>query len=89
MVLGEKAMSSNINININTAKQKADKSKQRISELKQMLADSDYQVLPDYRYRANLTDAQYADIVAMRKDWYVELKTLEGSLGTGGTKHDN
>ena len=44
--------------------------KQRVSELKQMLADTDYKVLPDYD---NTTD----EIKAQRQAWRDEIRTLE------------
>ena len=49
-----------------TAKNKAD----RIAELKVLLANSDYKVLPDY-------DKNSEDIKAQRQAWREEIRTLE------------
>ena len=43
---------------------------QRIAELKQLLLDSDYKVLPDY-------DKPSEDIKAQRQAWRDEIRTLE------------
>jgi len=45
---------------------------QRIAELKRLLADSDYKVLPDY-------DKTSDDIKAQRQAWRDEIRTLEGT----------
>jgi hypothetical protein len=42
----------------------------RITELKQLLLDSDYKVLPDY-------DKPSEDIKAQRQAWRDEIRTLE------------
>jgi hypothetical protein len=47
-------------------------SKQRIAELKQLLLDSDYKVLPDY-------DKPSEDIKAQRQAWRDEIRELEGT----------
>jgi len=57
-------------ININTAKQQQDEAKARIAELKQMLLDSDYKVLPDY-------DKPDESIIADRQAWRDEIRELE------------
>ena len=44
--------------------------KQRIAELKQLLLDSDYKVLPDY-------DKPSEAIKAQRQAWRDEIRTLE------------
>ena len=44
----------------------------RIDELKQLLLDTDYKVLPDY-------DKGSDDIVAQRQAWRDEIRTLEGA----------
>ena len=61
------------NISINTAKQEADKSRQRIQELKQLLSNSDYKVMPDY-------DKTNDTILADRQAWRDEIRTLEVSI---------
>jgi len=43
---------------------------QRIAELKRLLADSDYKVLPDY-------DKDSEEIKAQRQAWREEIRTLE------------
>lgn len=43
---------------------------QRIAELKQLLTDSDYKVLPDY-------DKPDENIAAQRQAWRVEIRALE------------
>jgi hypothetical protein len=45
-------------------------SRKRITELKQLLRDSDYKVLPDY-------DKPDEDIVSQRQAWREEIRTLE------------
>ena len=46
---------------------------QRIAELKRLLADSDYKVLPDY-------DKASDDIKAQRQAWRDEIRQLEAAL---------
>jgi hypothetical protein len=48
-------------------------SEQRISELKQLLAASDYVALSDY-------DKDKPDVLAQRQAWRVELRELEQTL---------
>jgi hypothetical protein len=48
----------------------------RINELKSLLANTDFKVLPDYQQRSGKTDAEMAQILADRKAWYDELKEL-------------
>jgi hypothetical protein len=48
----------------------------RTSELKSLLASTDFKVLPDYQQRSGKTDAEMAQILADRKAWYNELKEL-------------
>jgi len=60
-------------ISINTAKQKQDEDKARIAELKQMLEESDYKVLPDY-------DKTDEAIIADRQAWRDEIRQLEATL---------
>jgi hypothetical protein len=45
---------------------------QRIAELKQLLLDSDYKVLPDY-------DKPSEAVKAQRQAWRDEIRTLEGA----------
>ena len=52
------------------AEQEAQAKEQRIAELKQLLLDSDYKVLPDY-------DKPSEDIKAQRQAWRNEIRTLE------------
>jgi len=52
------------------AEQEAQAREQRITELKQLLADSDYKVLPDY-------DKASDDIKSQRQAWRDEIRTLE------------
>ena len=59
-------------IKINQSVLDAKAREQRIAELKQLLADSDYKVLPDY-------DKTTEDIVAQRQAWRDEIRTLEGA----------
>ena len=59
-------------IKINQAVVDAKAREQRIAELKQLLADSDYKVLPDY-------DKTDAAVVAQRQAWRDEIRTLEGA----------
>jgi hypothetical protein len=64
-------------ITVDPAKLAKLNAEKRIAELKQLLRDSDFKVLPDYKDRAGMTDAKYAEIVVNRKNWYDELKSLE------------
>ena len=52
------------------AEQDAQAREQRIAELKQLIADSDYKVLPDY-------DKPNEAIKAQRQAWRDELRTLK------------
>ena len=60
---------------LKTAEQKAAEAaqqqrEQRIAELKALLTNSDYKVLPDY-------DKPDEDIVSQRQAWRAEVRTLE------------
>jgi hypothetical protein len=57
-------------INIDPAKAQAKANETRIAELKQLLTDSDYKVLPDY-------DKPDENIVAQRQAWREEIRALE------------
>jgi hypothetical protein len=57
-------------IKIDPAKAQAKANADRIAELKALLNDSDYKVLPDY-------DKPDEDIVAQRQAWRAEIRTLE------------
>jgi len=57
-------------IKVDPAKAQAKANADRIAELKQLLVDSDYKVLPDYDKNA---DAIKAD----RQAWREEIRTLE------------
>ena len=57
-------------IKIDPAKAQATADNQRVVELRQLLADSDYKVLPDY-------DKPNEDIVAQREQWRTEVRALE------------
>ena len=57
-------------IKIDPAKAQAKANADRIAELKALLNDSDYKVLPDY-------DKPDEDIVAQRQAWREEIRTLE------------
>jgi hypothetical protein len=57
-------------IKINPAKAQAKANADRIAELKSLLNDSDYKVLPDY-------DKPDENIVAQRQAWRAEIRTLE------------
>jgi hypothetical protein len=65
------------NITVDQTKLQAKAAKERIAELKQLLRDSDFRMLPDYKVRSGMTDNEYNAIVAQRKSWYDELKSLE------------
>jgi hypothetical protein len=60
-----------IKVDQNKAQERATKA--RITELKQLLADSDYKVLPDY-------DKTDDDIMIKRQAWRAEIRTLEAQL---------
>jgi hypothetical protein len=57
-------------IKIDPAKAQAKANAKRIAELKALLNDSDYKVLPDY-------DKPDEDIVSQRQAWREEIRTLE------------
>jgi len=57
-------------IKVDPAKQQAAAASKRIAELKKLLADSDYKVLPDY-------DKTDSTITAQRQAWRDEIRTLE------------
>jgi hypothetical protein len=57
-------------IKVDPAKAQAKANADRIAELKALLNDSDYKVLPDY-------DKPDEDIVAQRQAWREEIRTLE------------
>jgi hypothetical protein len=57
-------------IQIDPAKAQAKANAERITELKALLNDSDYKVLPDY-------DKPDENIVAQRQAWREEIRALE------------
>jgi hypothetical protein len=57
-------------IKIDPAKAQAKSNADRIAELKQLLTNSDYKVLPDY-------DKPDEDIVSQRQAWREEVRQLE------------
>ena len=57
-------------IKIDPAKVQAKANADRIAELKALLNNSDYKVLPDY-------DKPDEDIVSQRQAWRAEIRTLE------------
>ena len=57
-------------IKVDPAKAQAKANADRIAELKQLLNDSDYKVLPDY-------DKDSEAIKAQRQAWREEIRTLE------------
>jgi hypothetical protein len=57
-------------IQIDPAKAQAKANAERITELKALLNNSDYKVLPDY-------DKPDENIVAQRQAWREEIRTLE------------
>jgi hypothetical protein len=59
-------------IQVDPAKVAALDATKRIAELKQLLLDSDYKVLPDY-------DKPSEDIKAQRQAWRDEVRLLEGA----------
>ncbi len=56
-------------VKVDQAKLQAKANEARIAELKQLLADSDYKVLPDY-------DKPAEGIAAQRQAWRDEIRTL-------------
>ncbi len=60
-------------ISINTDKQQQDEAKARITELKQLLASTDYVTLSDY-------DKDKPEILADRQAWRDEIRQLEAAL---------
>jgi hypothetical protein len=56
-------------IKIDPAKVQAQRNTARIAELKQLLADTDYIVLPDY-------DKDKTEVLAQRKEWREEIRSL-------------
>lgn len=61
-------------IKVDPAKVQAIANTARAAELKTLLADSDYKVLPDY-------DKDGAAIKAQRQAWREEIRALEASSG--------
>jgi hypothetical protein len=59
-------------IQVDPAKAQAKANAERITELKRLLADSDYKVLPDY-------DKPSEDIKAARQAWRDEIRELQGA----------
>jgi hypothetical protein len=57
-------------IKVDPAKAQAKANADRIAELKALLNNSDYKVLPDY-------DKPDEDIVSQRQAWRAEIRTLE------------
>jgi hypothetical protein len=57
-------------IKIDQSKLKAKADQERITELKKLLSDSDYKVMPDY-------DKTNDDIVEQRQAWREEIRSLE------------
>jgi hypothetical protein len=62
-------------IKIDPAKAQAKANAERIAELKALLNDSDYKVLPDY-------DKDSEAIKAQRQAWREEIRKLEAELGS-------
>jgi hypothetical protein len=62
-------------IKIDPAKAQAKANADRIAELKALLTNSDYKVLPDY-------DKDSEAIKAQRQAWREEIRTLEAELGS-------
>jgi hypothetical protein len=60
-------------IKIDLAKLQAKQNAERIAELKQLLAASDYVALSDY-------DKDKPDVLAQRQAWRLELRELEQTL---------
>jgi hypothetical protein len=59
-------------IKVDPAKLQAKQNAERISELKQLLAGTDYVALSDY-------DKDKPDVLAQRQAWREEIRELEGS----------
>jgi hypothetical protein len=59
-------------ITVDPAKLQAKQNAERIAELKQLLAASDYVALSDY-------DKDKPDVLAQRQAWREEIRELEGS----------
>jgi hypothetical protein len=62
-------------IKIDPAKAQSKANAERIAELKALLNNSDYKVLPDY-------DKDSEAIKAQRQAWREEIRTLEAELGS-------
>jgi bifunctional ADP-heptose synthase (sugar kinase/adenylyltransferase) len=60
-------------IKVDPAKLQAKQNAERIAELKQLLADTDYVALSDY-------DKDKPDVLAQRQAWREELRELEQTL---------
>jgi hypothetical protein len=60
-------------IKVDPAKAQAKANAERIAELKRLLNDSDYKVLPDYDKNADAIKAQ-------RQAWREEIRTLEAQV---------
>ena len=60
-------------IKIDPAKLQAKQNAERIAELKQLLAETDFVALSDY-------DKDKPDVLAQRQAWRVELRELEQTL---------
>jgi hypothetical protein len=60
-------------IKIDPAKLQAKQNAERIAELKQLLADTDYVALSDY-------DKDKPDVLAQRLAWREEVRQLEGRV---------
>jgi hypothetical protein len=59
-------------IKVDPAKLQAKQNAERIAELKQLLADTDFVALSDY-------DKDKPDVLAQRQAWREEIRELEGS----------
>jgi hypothetical protein len=59
-------------ITVDQTKLQAKQNAERIAELKQLLADTDYVALSDY-------DKDKPDVLAQRQAWREEIRELEGS----------
>lgn len=60
-------------IKLDPAKLQAKQNAERIAELKQLLADTDYVALSDY-------DKDKPDVLAQRLAWRVEIRELEAGV---------
>jgi hypothetical protein len=60
-------------IRVDQSKAQALANAKRIAELKELLAASDYKVMPDY-------DKPNADILAQRQAWREEIRALAGNV---------